>query len=189
MFRGMPLDSALPLLRTWAPQLDSALALEAQAEGQMAPEQAQYFHENVGLGLLLDARQTEAALKLADALQAADTTRMWQLAWQARAPLDDLENQLLWAEHPPFDRWYHETWIRSTFSANNPHRPYVQLRALLTSHGREILEPPPFFFRPPPGMTAQPGTQAPPAAQPAPAQPRSEVPAEGPARPPARPPQ
>jgi len=191
MFRGMPLDSALPLLRARAPQLDSALVLEARAEAQMTADQAQYLHENVGLGLLIDARQTAAALKLADAMQAPDTTLMWQLAWQARAPLDDLEAQLLWAEHPPFDRWYRESWIRSAFSANNPHRPYVELRAFLTSRGREILEPPANFFRPPPGMTGQPGV-TPPAAQPAaappaPAPPRSEVPNEGP--PPARPPQ
>ena len=185
MFRGMPLDSALPLLATRAPLLDSALAAEGRAEAQMTPDQAQYFHENVGLGLLLDARQTQAALSLSAALQAPDTTRMWQLAWQARAPLDDLESQLLWAEHPPFDRWYHETWIRSTFSANNPHRSYVLLRAFLASHGREVLEPPPFFFRPPAGLTAQPGAQPAPAA---PAPPRSEVPNEAPAPTPARPP-
>ncbi len=160
-FRGIPLDSAIPLLRSRLPQLQSALAQEAAAEGQMTPDQAQYFHENVALGLLIDARQTEATLKLADALAAPDTTQMWRLAWQAKAPLENLEDELLWAEHPPFDRWYHETWIRTTFSPNNPHRPYAELRAFLTSRGRQIMEMPPFFFRPPPGMTAQPGTQAP----------------------------
>jgi len=168
-FRGMPLDSAIPLLRSRFSQLQSALAQEAQAETQMTPDQAEYFHENVALGLLIDARQSEAALKLADALAAPDTTSMWQLAWQAKAPLENLEDQLLWAEHPPFERWYHETWIRSTFSSNNPHRPYNELRAFLTSHGREIMEMPPFFFRPPPGLTAQPGTQ-PPAPAPRPPQ-------------------
>ncbi len=188
MFRGMPLDSALPLLRTRAPELDSALAMEARAETQMTPDQAQYLHENVALGLLIDDRQTHAALSLADALEAPDTTRMWQLAWQAKAPLENLEDELLWAEHPPFDRWYHETWIRSAFSPNNPHRPYVELRAFLASHGREILEPPPFFFRPPPGMTGQPGVTPPPAQPPTPptAVPTQEAPA--PAPPPARPP-
>jgi hypothetical protein len=160
-FRGIPLDSAIPLLRGRLPRLEGALAQEAQAESQMTPDQAQYFHENVVLGLLIDARQTEAALKLADALAAPDTSQMWRLAWQAKAPLENLEDELRWAEHPPFDRWYHETWIRSTFSTNNPHRSYEELRAFLTSHGREIMEMPPFFFRPPPGMTAQPGTQAP----------------------------
>jgi hypothetical protein len=160
-FRGIPLDSAIPLLRQRLPQLEGTLTQEATTEAQMTPDQAQYLHENVALGLLIDARQTAAALKLADALAATDTTQMWQLAWQAKAPLENLEDQLLWAEHPPFDRWYHETWIRSTFSSNNPHRAYVELRAFLTSHGREIMEMPPFFFRPPPGMTAQPGTQAP----------------------------
>ena len=165
-FRGMPLDSAMPLLRARLPQLQAALAQEAGAESQMTPDQARYFHENVALGLLIDARQTEAALKLADALAATDTTEMWRLAWQAKAPLENLEDQLLWAEHPPFDRWYHETWIRSTFSPNNPHRPYEELRAFLASHGREIMEMPPLFFRPPPGLTAQPGTQAPAAPRP-----------------------
>ncbi len=165
-FRGIPLDSAIPLLRSRLPQLQSALVQEKQAEAQMTPDQAQYFHENVALGLLIDARQTEAALKLADALAAPDTTQMWQLAWQAKAPLESLEDEMLWAEHPPFDRWYHETWIRSTFSANNPHRPYVELRAFLTSRGRSIMEMPPFFFRPPPGLTAQPGTQPPAAPRP-----------------------
>ena len=160
-FRGIPLDSAIPLLRERLPRLESALAQEAQAESQMTPDQAQYFHENVSLGLLIDARQTAAALKLADALAAPDTTQLWRLAWQAKAPLENLEDELLWAEHPPFDRWYHETWIRSEFSANNPHRSYNELRAFLASHGRQILEMPPFFFRPPPGMTAQPGTQTP----------------------------
>jgi hypothetical protein len=159
MFR-VPLDSALPLLRTRAPDLGGALALEARAEGQMTPDQAQYFHENVALGLLLAARQEEAALKLAAALAAPDTTTMWRLAWEARAPLEDLEAQLAWAEHPPFDRWYHETWIRTTYSPNNPHRAYEMVREFLTSHGREIMEPPPFFFRPPPGMTGQPGVRS-----------------------------
>ena len=161
MFRPVSLDSSLPAMRARAPQLEGALTQEASAEAQMTPDQAQYLHENVALGLLIDARQTAAALKLADALAATDTTQMWQLAWQARAPLENLEDQLLWAEHPPFDRWYHETWIRSEFSSNNPHRSYALLRAFLTSHGREILTPPPFFFRPPPGMTAQPGAPAP----------------------------
>ncbi|HXY69911.1 MAG TPA: glycosyl hydrolase 115 family protein, partial [Gemmatimonadales bacterium] len=195
MFRGIPLDSAVPLLRSRAPLLDSALAAEARAEAQMTPDQAQYFHENVALGLLIDDRQTHAALSLADALAAPDTAQLWRLAWQARPPLESLENELLWAEHPPFERWYHETWIRSTYSPNNPHRPYVQVRAFLASHGREILTPPPFFFRPPAGMTGQPGTQPPAAAQPAqpaaPAQPArpptvmptEEAPAPAPAQP------
>ncbi|HVO34353.1 MAG TPA: glycosyl hydrolase 115 family protein [Gemmatimonadales bacterium] len=161
MFRPVPLDSSVPALRERAPQLASALAQEAAAEARMTPDQAQYLHENVALGLLIAARQNEAALKLADALAASDTTQLWQLAWQAKAPLENLENELLLAEHPPFDRWYHETWIRYRFSPNNPHRSYVLLRAFLTSHGREILAPPPMFFRPPPGLTAQPGITAP----------------------------
>jgi hypothetical protein len=168
-FLGVPLDSALPELRARYPELQAALVQETRAESLMTPDQAQYFHENVDLGLRIAADQNAAALKLADALAAPDTTQMWQLAWQAKAPLEDLEQQLEWAEHPPFDRWYHETWIRSEFSPNNPHRPYNEVRAFLASHGREILEPPRFFFRPPSGMTGQPGTRTPPAGTSAPA--------------------
>jgi hypothetical protein len=181
-FVQIPLDSALPMLRERVPRLDSALAQEARAEALMTPDQARYFHDNVALGLYLDADQTRAALKLADALAAPDTAQMWQLAWQAKAPLEQLEDQLLWAEYPPFSRWYHETWIRSEFSPNNPHRSYNQVRAFLTSHGREILTPPPFFFRPPAGMTGQPGVQTVPPAPPAGAQPAAPAPPRPPAQ-------
>ena len=164
MFLGAPLESAVPELRARSPELQRAVAQEGQAEAMMTPAQGQYLHENAGLGLLIAADQNAAALKLADALDAPNAATMWRLAWEAKAPLDDLEQQLEWAEHPPFDRWYHETWIRTEFSPNNPHRPYREVRAFLTSHGRQILQPPPFFFHAPPGMTAQPGTRTPPGA-------------------------
>ena len=132
----------LALLQSRVRLLEEALAAEAQAEGQLSGAQRQFFREDVALGLLVDARQTQAALKLADALQASDAVRMWQLVLEARTPLDQLEAEFLWAEYPPFERWYHETWIRSLFARNNPHRSYVQLRAFVTSQGRDILVPP-----------------------------------------------
>jgi hypothetical protein len=130
-------------------QLDSALAVEARAEGQLSGTAQRLFATDVALGLLADARQTEAALKLEEALRAPEATTMWRLAWEARAPLEQLEATLLWGEYPPFDLWYHETWIRSQFARNNPHRSYMLLRAFLTSEGRVRPMPPAGPGRPP----------------------------------------
>jgi hypothetical protein len=60
-----------------------------------------------------------------------------------------LEIELLRAEHPPFERWYHETWIRSAFSTNNPHRSYNEVRSFISSQGRAAVLPPPRPPRPP----------------------------------------
>jgi len=73
---------------------------------------------------------------LEEALRAEDTTRMWQLVLEARAPLELLETEFARGEYPPFDRWYHESWIRSANSLNNPHRAYNQLRAFIGRDGR-----------------------------------------------------
>ena len=35
---------------------------------------------------------------------------------EARAPLEQLETEFARGEYPPFDRWYHESWIRSADS-------------------------------------------------------------------------
>lgn len=129
----------LALLQTRAKALDSALATEHAAEALMTAPAAQYFSENEGLGIEVDARQTQAALALAAAVQAPDTARMWAFAREAQAPLDRLELALERAEHPPFERWYHETWIRSRLSRNDPHRSYEELRAFLSSQGRDRL--------------------------------------------------
>jgi hypothetical protein len=139
----------LAQLQARSRQLGEALAAEAQAEGQLSGTQYQFFGEEVALGLLVDARQTEAALKLEEALRAPDAAAMWRLAWEARAPLEQLEATLLWGEYPPFDLWYHETWIRSQFARNNPHRSYMLLRAFLTSEGRVRPVPPAGPGRPP----------------------------------------
>ena len=89
------------------------------------PEQC-FFSVNVALGLQVAERQTQAALKLEQALHADNP---WPLIFEARTALEQLETELARAEYPPFDRWYHESWIRSADSPNNPHRPYNQVRA------------------------------------------------------------
>ena len=117
-------------------QLDDALAAANRAESAMTASEQRFFSVNVALGLEVAQRQTEAALKLEDAFEAPDSARMWRLVREARASLELLETELARGEYPPFDRWYHESWIRSADSPNNPHRPYEQVRAFIASEGR-----------------------------------------------------
>jgi len=127
---------SLSLLRARSRQLDDALAEETRAAAGMSLSQQRFFSVDVALGLQVAERQTAAALKLEEALRAPDAARMWQLVREARASLEQLETELLRAEYPPFERWYRESWIRSASSQNNPHRPYIQLRAFIASEGR-----------------------------------------------------
>ncbi len=136
-----PLDAnTLAQLRARGRQLDEALASETRAEEAMPLSEQRFFSIDAGLGLEVAQRQTQAALKLADALEAPDATRMWQSVREARASLEQLEVELLRGEYPPFDRWYGESWIRTTLSQSNPHRPYIQLRAFIAGEGRGSLE-------------------------------------------------
>ncbi|HEY6156423.1 MAG TPA: glycosyl hydrolase 115 family protein [Gemmatimonadales bacterium] len=137
------------VLRSRIALLDSALAREADARSALNRTERRFLSVDVGLGLRVDERQTRAALTLADALQAADSSAMWRLVHEALTPLEQLENDFARAEYPPFDRWYGETWIRAGLQRNNPHRAYVELRAFIASDGRSRLEPLPAFGRPP----------------------------------------
>ncbi|MBZ5622681.1 MAG: glycosyl hydrolase 115 family protein [Acidobacteriia bacterium] len=120
-------------------QLDEALAAEERAVTGMSLSQQRFYSVDVGLGLRVAQRQTQAAVKLEEALRAPDSDRIWQLVLEARAPLEQLETELARAEYPPFDRWYHESWIRTALSPSNPHRPYNQLRAFISSEGHGRL--------------------------------------------------
>jgi hypothetical protein len=93
--------------------------------------------ESAELGLRVAERQNRAARKVDQAMRAKDAAEMWRRVEEARAPLEELETELHWAEHPRFEGWYRETWIRSRFSRNNPHRAYEDLRVFQTSDGRE----------------------------------------------------
>ena len=129
----------LPRLQALKGPLDDALAAEARAETGMSLSQRRFFSEEVALGLLVAQRQTQAALKLEEALRAPDAAHIWPLVLDARASLEQLEVELAREEYPPFDRWYRETWIRSALSPSNPHRPYGQVRAFIGSEGRGQL--------------------------------------------------
>jgi len=137
-FEPMNADT-LALLVSRQRQLDDALAAAAHAETGMTLSQQRFFSIDVGLGLEVAQRQTQAALKLEAALQAPDAARMWPPVFAARASLEQLEIVLSRGEYPPFDRWYGESWIRSALSPNNPHRPYEQLRAFIASEGHGHL--------------------------------------------------
>ena len=134
----MPAET-LTLLHSRGRQLDEALATEARAENGLSLSEQRFFSVDVGLGLQVAQRQTQAALRLEEALRSPDATRMWQLVREARVPLEQLEIEFLRAEYPPFDRWYQTSWIRSALSFNNPHRPFVQLRAFIASEGHGKL--------------------------------------------------
>jgi hypothetical protein len=125
-------------LQTRNGQLEDALAAESRAESGLSASQQRFISIDVALGLRVAQRQTQAALKLEEALRAPDAARMWQLVGEARASLEQLEVELERGEYPPFDRWYQESWIRGKFSPNNPHRPYIELRAFIASEGRGV---------------------------------------------------
>jgi hypothetical protein len=129
----------LALMQSRKRLLDEALAAEASAENGMSLSERRFLSVDVALGLQVAQRQTQAALKLEEALRAPDSARMWPLVFDARASLEQLETELLRGEYPPFDRWYHESWIRSALSQSNPHRPYNQLRAFISSEGHGQL--------------------------------------------------
>ena len=144
------------VLRSRIALLDSALAREAEAGSALNRTERRFLSVDVGLGLRVDERQTRAALTLADALQAPDSSAMWRLVREALSPLEQLETDFARAEYPPFDRWYGETWIRAGLQRNNPHRAYVELRGFIGSDGRSRLEPLPAFGRPPVAAGSQP---------------------------------
>ena len=127
----------------------------------MTSAQQRFFSVDVGIGLRIDERQTRAALQLADALQAPDSAARWRVTRQALQPLEQMESDLARAEYPPFERWYHETWIRAGLQRNNPHRAYAELRAFIASDGRSRLEPPPGFGRPPTAAGGNPAVRTP----------------------------
>jgi hypothetical protein len=142
--------ATMDLMHTRNAQLQEALTAESRAENGMSLSQQRFFSIDVALGLQVAQRQTEAALKLEQAMRASDAARMWQLVREARAPLEQLEIELERGEYPPFDRWYQESWIRTSMSPQNPHRPYIQLRAFIASEARGEPLRAPAIFGPPP---------------------------------------
>jgi hypothetical protein len=125
----------LAQLQSRAKLLDEALAAEEKAENGLSLAQKRFLSIDVAMGLRIAHHQTHAALKLEEALRAPAAAQMWQSVFEARTWLEQLETEFARGEYPPFDRWYHESWIRSAMSNNNPHRAYNQLRAFIGDEG------------------------------------------------------
>src|ERR1041385_5073667 len=84
---------------------DEAFALLTAAKQDLSLSQQRFFGVDVELGLQIDHRHCQAALKLHDALAAPTTEQMWMAVFEARSALEQLEIELLRGEYPPFDRW------------------------------------------------------------------------------------
>ena len=102
--------------------------------GTLTGDRLQFFFEHVTFPLLVDARQTAAAIKLWKAVAEADpaSTRLWCL--QAFDDLKLLEDDIRRAERAPFENWYRKTWIRDDNSPYNVHRSYSRTLELLVKN-------------------------------------------------------
>lgn len=144
-----PFDEAtISELKKRDQQFADAFTIVGEARAKMSRPQRQFFHNHVELPMLMDWRPTQAAILLAEALKELDAAKSWELCEQAMKPLEELEVEILRAEHPPFELWYRKTWIRRENSDLNVHRPFEQLRVFLSSGGKEKLQEPPNARRP-----------------------------------------
>jgi hypothetical protein len=108
----------------------------AAASAKMPPDRRQFFYEHVAFPLVLDSRQTTAALTLLKALAAQDRAAARTSCLAAFAVLKTLELDIARAERPPFEQWYRKTWIRSDESPYNVHRSFERTQAFLLAHER-----------------------------------------------------
>jgi len=137
-FEGKPVSPRSPdLVRTLEQRSQAytgVLGRVSAAAAKMPPDRRQFFYEHVTFPLLLDARQTSAALALFKAVDERDAGATKKLCFAALDTLTALEDDIRRAERPPFENWYRKTWIRSYESPYNLHRSYERLRAFLIAH-------------------------------------------------------
>lgn len=137
-FKGKPaaaLDPALlPSLRQRDTAYQEVLKTAAAASARMTPDRQQYFYEHVTFPLLIDSRQTTAAIKLIQAAGESDPAVERKLCLQAFEDLKTLEEEIHRAERLPFENWYRKTWIRSDDSPYNVHRSYEHVKAFLVEN-------------------------------------------------------
>jgi Glycosyl hydrolase family 115 len=112
----------------------STFAAINAASTRMPPDRQQYFYENVAFPLLIDWRQTTAAIQLIKAVAEPDPAATRRLAVSALEDLTTLEKDVSRAERPPFEKWYRKTWIRNDESPYNIHRSYAHLLAFLVDN-------------------------------------------------------
>jgi hypothetical protein len=141
-------QDTLPELMKRAKQYEEALAVAERAKAKMTPAQRQFFHDLAVLPMLMAHRPTQAAIPLVRAMSEPDREKAWALCEQAMEPLEQLEVEILRAEHPPFEKWYRETWIRHKGTVVNVHESYNVLRVFLASEGRQRLSRSPLLDQP-----------------------------------------
>jgi hypothetical protein len=138
----------LPMLEAREKRYRQAYEVLDRARGKMSRQQRQFFFDNCELPIRITGRHTEAAVLLVRAMSEPDREKAWSLCEAAMKPLEQLEVEILRAEHPPFDQWYRSTFIRHPHTGLNPHKPYLFLRAFLASGGTRKLELPEGALRP-----------------------------------------
>jgi hypothetical protein len=140
-FAGQPFAPAradtLPTLQEREKRYEQAFQVIDRARSGMDPVQRQFFFDHLELPLRATWRHTQSAILLVKAMAEKDRAKAWALCEQAMAPLQDLEADIARAEHPPFDHWYRSTFIRHEHTGLNMHKPYLALRAFLSSGGTE----------------------------------------------------
>ena len=110
---------------------DAALKTAADASSRIARDRQPYFFEHVMFPLLLDWRQTRAAILLNTALAETSPDDTRERCLDAFKELETLEEEIRRAERPPFERWYRKTWVRNDDSPYNVHRSHERLLAFL----------------------------------------------------------
>jgi hypothetical protein len=138
----------LPTLRERHERYQQAFKILDRASAKMTRAQRQFFFDNCELPLRITGRHTEAAMILVQAMSEPDRDQAWAMCEKAMKPLEQLELEILRAEHPPFEGWYGNTFIRHPHTGLNPHKPYYFLRAFLASDGTRKHELPEGVFRP-----------------------------------------
>jgi hypothetical protein len=104
------------------------------AKAKMTPDRQQYFYDHVEFPLLVDWRQSAAAIKLIAAVAEPDANAARKLSFAAFDDLKTLEDEIKRAERPPFENWYRKTWIRNDESPYNVHRSYEHTRTFLVDN-------------------------------------------------------
>lgn len=134
----LPVAGRISGLRERDEAYRAAMESVSEATGSMGRAASRFFREHAVLGLLFDYCPVRSALLLAKALAEPDEKTAWKHVLDAMAPLEQLEIAITRAEHPPFEKWYRETWIRKRFSRYNVHRSFELLRAFIAAEGRRL---------------------------------------------------
>jgi hypothetical protein len=150
-FANQPFSPARPdtlsTLREREARYEQAMKVVDRAAAKMDRAQQQFFSDHM-LPLRATWRHTQAALLLVQAMAEKNRDKAWAMCQQAMKPLEDLETDIARAEHPPFDHWYRATFIRHEHTGLNMHKPYLALRAFLSSGGTDSSHLPEGAMRP-----------------------------------------